>query len=105
MGCPEVKLLEGNFTAGDLEDPIEIKWGEPLTVSDTSELTLKQPDGTLKTIPGTLIDEDTGAYEYPWSAGDLVAGERQLVKGRLFRSGTRRKSTMYFKINVDEDLT
>jgi hypothetical protein len=105
MACPEVKLLEGNFTAGDLEDPIEVNWGEPLTGADTSELALEQPDGTIKIISGNLIDAATGTYEYPWSAGDLVEGERQLVKARLYRAGTRRKSTMYFKINVDADLT
>lgn len=105
MACKEVKLLPGNFTAGDLEDPIEVDWGEPLTVADTSELALEQPDGTVRIISGNLIDEPNGVYEYPWSAGDLVEGQYQLVKARLYRAGTRRKSTMYFKINVDADLS
>lgn len=105
MACLEVKLLSGSFTAGDLEDPIQVKWNEPLTVADTSELALEQPDGTVRIIAGSLLEASTGTYEYPWSAGDLVEGKYQLVKARLFRSGTRRKSTMYFKINVDADLT
>jgi hypothetical protein len=104
MSCPDISLLPGTFTAGDLEDPIIISWGEPLTGADTSELALEQPDGTVVIVSGNLIDAATGTYEYPWSTGDLVAGERQLVKARLYRAGTRRKSTEYFKINVDEDL-
>lgn len=107
MSCNDkIQTLPGHYTADDLEDPINVAWGEALTVADTSELVIDRPDPAASvTVAGVLIDEATGAYNYPWSAGDLVAGEAQLVKARLFRAGTRRKSTEYFRINVQEDVT
>jgi len=105
MSCnDEIQTLPGHYTEGDLEDPINVSWGETLT-TETSELVIDRPDPSASvTIPGVLIDAATGSYNYPWRAGDLVAGEAQLVKARLYRSGARRKSTEYFRINVQEDI-
>lgn len=105
MSCPnEVQVVPTVFTEGDLEQPISVSWNEALT-TETSELVLEQPDGTVKTIVGALVQAATGTFQYVWSAGDLVAGEGQLVKARLYRSGgTRRQSTVFFRINVQEDL-
>ena len=105
MACPEnVPTLPGHYTEGDLEDPIRVQWGEALT-TETSELVIDRPDPHASvTIDGELVDATNGTFEYPWSVGDLVAGEAQLVKARLYRAGPRRKSTEYFLINVDEDV-
>ena len=105
MSCADTVLtLPGRYTAGDLEDPIRVTWGEVLT-TETSELRIDRPGNYASvTVPGALIDGSVGAYEYAWRAGDLVAGEGQLVKARLYRAGPRRKSTEYFKINVDDDV-
>jgi hypothetical protein len=106
MSCRDnIQTLPGSYTEGDLEDPIRVSWGELLS-TETSELVIDRPDPNASvTISGNLIEASSGTFEYPWSAGDLVAGEAQLVKARLFRPGTRRKSTEYFRINVDEDIT
>lgn len=106
MPCGEdIKTLPGRFTEGDLEDPINVQWGEALT-TETSELIIDRPNPAASvTVSGTLIDATTGTFRYPWSAGDLVAGENQLVKARLYRSGSRRKSTVFFRINVDADIS
>ena len=104
MSCNDtITVISSRFTEGDLEDPLVVKWGEELT-TETSEIIIERPDGTSVTIAGSLIDASVGAFEYQWSSGDLQAGERQLVKARLFRAGGRRKSTEYFRINVDEDI-
>jgi hypothetical protein len=105
MSCiDQIQTLPGRYTAGDLEDPIQVIWNEEVT-TETSELIIDRPSGGSVTLTGTLLDADTGQFEYPWTAGALVAGEGQLCKARLFRSGSRRKSTVYFKINVDEDIS
>jgi len=106
MSCADqIQTLPGRYTAGDLEDPITITWNEELT-TETSQLVIDRPSGGSVSLSGTLLDATTGQFEYPWTAGALVAGEGQLCKARLWRSGgTRRKSTVYFKINVDEDIT
>lgn len=106
MSCGQsIQTLPGRFTAGDLEDPISVQWGEELT-TETSELVIDRPDPSASiTVAGTLIDADTGTFQYPWSSGDLVAGEGQMVKARLYRAGGRRKSTVYFRIDVDEDVS
>ena len=105
MGCVDkIPTLPGRYTAGDLEDPLRVAWGEVLT-TETSELVIDRPGGYASvTVPGSLVDASVGAYEYAWRVGDLVAGESQLVKARLYRAGPRRKSTEYFRINVDEDI-
>lgn len=101
----DIKTLPGRWTAGDLEDPISVQWNEVLT-TETSELIIDRPSPSAAvTVAGTLTDASTGTFQYPWSAGDLVAGEGQLVKARLYRSGSRRKSTVFFRINVDADIS
>ena len=107
MGCRDtIPTLPGSYTEDDLEDPIRVTWGEVLTVADTSELMIDRPTPHASiTVAGSLVEAATGIFEYSWSAGDLKAGEGQLVKARLYRAGTRRKSTEYFRINVEEDIT
>jgi hypothetical protein len=106
MSCgDEVPILETKFTQGDLEPPIIVRWNEVVT-TETSELIIDRPEPDASiTVSGALVDASTGTYQYAWNAGDLVAGEGQLVKARLETSGGRRKSSAYFKINVDEDIT
>jgi hypothetical protein len=107
MGCADnIRTLPGTYTAGDTKDPMKVSWGEALTVLDTSEIIVDRPDPHASiTVAGVLIDEATGTFSYSWSAGDLVAGEGQLVKARLYRGGTGRKSTDAFRIDVQEDIT
>ncbi len=103
MAANDAPVLGHNFTAGDLEPPISIDW-EQSVVGFTSELVIDRPT-TSVVVTGAIIDGPNGIIEYPWSAGDLVAGENQLVKARLIDGTSRRESTEYFKINVDEDIT
>lgn len=105
MSCADtIPTLPGRYTAGDLEDPIQVTWGEVLT-TETSEIAIDRPGSYASvTLAGTLIDASVGQFTYAWAAGSLVPGEGQMVKARLFRAGTRRKSTEYFRINVDEDI-
>ncbi len=109
MAIPlNIPTLPNKFTAGDLEDPITVKWNVPITV-ESSELVIDRPGSSSTiTVVGVLLTASTGLFEYPWAAGDLVAGKDQLVKARLFDAAAqtgRRKSTEYFKIDVDEDLS
>jgi hypothetical protein len=105
MSCnEEIPTLEHKFTEGDLEDPIRVRWNQIVT-TETSELAIDRPEPNASiTVSGNLLDAETGLYEYPWSSGDLVAGEGQNVKARLTAAG-RRKSTTFFKIDVEEDIT
>ena len=105
MAIPnKIPTLPHRWTEGDLEDPIQVKWNEVLT-SETSSLVIDRPDPAASiTVAGVLTDAATGLFEYPWSSGDLLEGEGQLVKARLVRAGSRRKSTEYFRINVDKDI-
>ncbi len=105
MAIPSNIVTAGTLTEGDLEDPIEVKWNQVIT-TETSEIIIDRPaPADSITLAGVLLTASTGLFDYPLSAGDLVAGEGQLVKARLFTAGGRRKSTEYFKINVDEDIT
>lgn len=109
MALPnEIPVVSKRWTVGDLEDPITVKWNQALTV-ESSSIVIDRPEGSASIeITGNLLDAATGLFEYPWSAGDLVSGDLQLVKARLFTLaalGGRRKSTEFFKINVDGDIT
>lgn len=105
MALPtSIPVLSKRWTAGDLEDPITVRWNEAIT-TETSELAINRPDPSANiTVAGVLLDAATGFFEYPWSAGQLVAGENQLMKARLITATARRKSTEYFMMNVDEDI-
>lgn len=105
MSCDDkIPTVPGRYTEGDLEDPLVVRWNETLT-TETSEIIIDRPGGAASvTVTGVLLDADTGTFNYPWSAGDLIAGEGQMCKARLYRAGPRRKSTQAFKINVDEDI-
>lgn len=106
MAIPlSIGVVTKRWTVGDLEDPITVRWNEVIT-TETSELAIDRPEPNASiTVTGVLLDAPTGLFEYPWSAGQLVAGENQLVKARLSTAGGRRKSTEFFKINVDEDIS
>ena len=105
MSCGKtVSILPGTYTVGDLENPINVKWNQVLT-TETSELIIDRPTGGSVTLAGSLTDASVGQYEYPWTAGALVEGKGQLCKARLFLSGSRRRSTPYFRIDVDADVT
>lgn len=106
MSCiGKINTLLTRFTEGDLETPIQVKWNQAIT-DETSEIAIDRPAPNASvTISGTLLDASLGIFEYPWSAGDLVAGEGQLVKARLIDADGRRMSTEYFKIDVDEDIS
>lgn len=105
MSCdPNIPTISHRFTQGDLEDPIRVQWNQVIT-TETSEIAIDRPSPyTSIVIAGSLLDSATGLFEYPWSVGDLVEGNGQLVKARLIAGG-RRKSTEFFKINVDGDIT
>ena len=97
-------VLPTPFTEGDTESPIRVRWNTPIT-TQTSELVIQRPDPySVLTIPGNLIEAASGIYEYPWSPGDLVAGEGQLCKARLITGSGGRQSTESFIINVQEDI-
>ena len=105
MSCNDsIPTLTTRYTEGDLEDPLVVRWGEALT-TETSEIIIDRPDDTSVVVSGTLTDAANGVFEYAWSSGDLIAGEAQLVKARLYRAGGRRKSTEFFRMNVDEDIS
>lgn len=106
MAAPQkIPTLPNRFTEGDLEDPIQVRWNVAVT-TETSEIAIDRPSPAASiTIAGNLIDAATGLFEYPWSAGELVAGAGQLVKARLITASGRRKSTEHFKIDVDEDIS
>lgn len=106
MSCSiPIQTVPNRFTEGDLEDPLLVQWNQAIT-TETSEIVIDRPPPHASiAIAGSMLDAATGLFEYPWSAGDLMAGEGQLVKARLSTAGGRRKSTEYFKIDVDEDVT
>jgi hypothetical protein len=105
MTCvTDVPTLPTRFTVGDLEPPLIVRWNEVVT-TETSEIVIDRPSPSASvTVAGAVVDPATGTYQYAWSAGDLVAGEGQLVKARLTTAGGRRKSTQYFKIDVEGDV-
>ena len=105
MSCQnKTATLTSHFTAGDLESPISVTWEQAVT-TETSEIVIDRPAPYAAiTVPGVLTDAAVGTYVYAWRVGDLVAGENQMAKARLY-DGTRRKSTMFFRFTVDEDIS
>lgn len=102
----DIPTIPEKFTEGDLENLITVRWNVVVT-TETSELAIDRPEPAASIIvAGVLLDAATGTFEHPWSAGDLIAGEKQLVKARLSTAPpVRRKSTAHFRIDVDEDIS
>lgn len=105
MAAQVIPIIARRYTVGDLEPPIQVRWNQVIT-TETSELVIDRPEGNASiTVTGVLVTAATGLFEYPWSVDDLIAGENQPVKARLSTAGGRRKSTSFFKISVEEDIT